>query len=518
MLSQQEVIRLKGSLATLKSTWDSKFYEVFSYTQPWRNYVYRFKGATGPESQKQVNLYTNAGQFGTDMFISRLQNRMTPYGQPYFQIFPKESLDDDIKANITPFLEELSAAVNEKKDELRLDNMIQSAYYDLSAGSTILMRQNTNRGLAFCHIPLTDISLGCEKNQSVSRTFKIPQGRLGEIYPELAERAIQGLYVNEANKYEEKEFCDILYYDEGNKIYEYFLLMGDQIILKRQYKTSPFHIFHWSKAADMPFGNGVCQKVLPNIKRLNKYIKAKLEIIPFAFPMFFAKNGAIMDRNITYKPGAFIWCQNPNDIVPIKMNEGASTFQLEIANEEAQIKEGMLGITIPTQAQAGITATEIATRVNMSNEPFNANVTRLTEVLQDIGWDIVQDAFRSQLLGIVDFSFDELKSWCEIRINNDSQVDQNLIEKIQSYITFIGQFDPQAIYQSLSRGAVLSLLQKGYNLPVSIRRTAKEIDQAAQVESQAQAEQVQAQVETQAALDANKENSKAIAQAAAKGA
>ena len=105
----------------------------------------------------------------------------------------------------------------------------------------------------------------------------------------MGKTVIGGYVIVPNNKYDEVELSDVLYYNTKTKMYEYYVLRGDEIIVQRQYKSSPYHIFHWSKAADMPFGNGVIQKVLPNIKRLNKYIKAKLELIPFAFPMFFAK-------------------------------------------------------------------------------------------------------------------------------------------------------------------------------------------------------------------------------------
>ena len=53
-----------------------------------------------------------------------------------------------------------------------------------------------------------------------------------------------------------------------------------------------------------------------------------------------------MDRNINYKPGAFIFCQNPQDIVPIQAGADTSNFRLEIQTEEIQIKRRYVRYTV----------------------------------------------------------------------------------------------------------------------------------------------------------------------------
>ena len=59
-----------------------------------------------------------------------------------------------------------------------------------------------------------------------------------------------------------------------------------------------------------------------------------------------------------------------------------------------------------------------------------------------------------------------------------------MIQKIQAYVSFVGQFDPQAIYQSMPRGKSLAALEKAYNLPSELTRTAQEIDEAAEKEAE----------------------------------
>lgn len=514
MLDTKELLRLKSSIETNKSSWDSTFYDCFAYAEPERNYIYRQKGFTSPANQKQVDLFTSAGRIGTDVYVARLQNKLCPYKADYIQLIPKESLEDQREVEIRNFGQELSNAANERKNELKVDSIINQSLYDLAAGTACILSQNTTNGLSFTKIPLDEIALGTEQEQTVCRRFKIAACRIWEIYPELmGKTTIGGFIITESNKYDEVELNDMLYYNTKTKIYEYYVLRGEEVILQRSYKKSPFHIFHWARAADMPFGNGVIQKVLPNIKRLNKYIKSKLELIPFAFPMFFAQNGTIMDRNVNYKPGAFIFCQDPQKIVPIQMGSDTSNFRLEIQTEEIQIKEGMLDTPLPSDL-TNATATEINAKLQSGTESFTANVARLTDVIEDIAWKIVEDVFNSNLAGVVDFNFDFIRESFELKINNDAQIDNVLIQKIQAYVGFVGQFDPKAIYQSMPRGESLAALQRAFNLPPELTRTGQEIDEAADQDAQAQAEMAQAQVGTQMAMDTNKAQAPVMARQA----
>jgi hypothetical protein len=504
MLNKREISRLKASIETNKSSWNSTFWEVFAYTQPERNYIFRQKGFTTPENQKQIMLLTNAGRLGTDIFVARLQNRLVPYKQPYIQLVPKESLSDAQERETKDLAAELSAASNERKNELGLDDLLNQSFYDLCAGTACIMSQTTRHGLSFEKMPLDEISLGTERNQTVVRNFKIQMIKVGEIFPELAGRKqIGSQFMSESNMYDEIPLSDMLYYNALDQLWEYYLLEGESVILSRQYKYSPYHIIHWSRASDMPFGNGIGQKVLPNIKRLNKYIKSKLELIPFAFPMFLTQHGAIMDKNITYKPGGHIFCRDPKQVIPVHLSKDASNFQIEISTEEMQIKEAMLDLPLPT-IPTKMTATEVQAREQSSSESFNANVMRLTDVLESIAWEIVEDVFNRELFGLVDFDFEYIRQSFDMKINNDSQIDQNLIQKIQGYIAFVGQFDPQAIYQSMPRSKTLAKLQKSFNLPSELRRTPQEIDEVADTAAQAEAQAAEAQINTQMAIDQNK--------------
>ena len=125
----------------------------FIRPQPERNYVYRAKGFSTSTNQKQVELYTNAGRIGTDVFVARLQNKLCPYKANYIQLLPKESLTDAEEIEVRDMAQELSNAANERKNELQLDNLLNQSLYDLAAGTACLLSQNTSNGLSFVKSP-----------------------------------------------------------------------------------------------------------------------------------------------------------------------------------------------------------------------------------------------------------------------------------------------------------------------------------------------------------------------------
>lgn len=516
MLTKQELNNLKNTIQSSKNSWNSTFYETFAYTQPERNYVWRIKNGA-PANNKQIPLYTTAGKIGAAIFVAKLQNRLTPYQKPYFSLKIKKSASDEIESEMRDFGQELTDKLNERKDEIKLDDQLNESYWDLVAGTACLQRENNINGISFHKIPLTDFSLGTEDNQSVSRTFQLPGAEIGTTFPELRGKTkIGSATITSANRWDKISLTDILFYNKILGQWEYYLLQEDEIVLTRIYKSSPYYLFHWDRASDMPFGTGVGQKALPILKRLNSYIKCNLQLLPFRFPMFIAKNGSITDRNIELKPGGFLWSSDPQSVIPVNLSAAQNSFVLEITKDEMEVKQIMLDNTLPNDPKE-MTAAEVYTRTETPYEMLYNNVSKLTNVIRNIGWDILEDIFNRELIGIVDFQFEYLKEIFDLEVNNESAVDANLVQQIQNYIATVAQIDPSAVWQSMPRSKTLVKLQEGFNLPQELQRTATEIDDAAQQDAAAAQNAMNNQIQAQMAIDNNKEQAVADREKQGKG-
>lgn len=511
MLTKPQLDKIVTSANTFKNSWNSEFWTVGAYTIPSRNYIWREKGL--PESLKQIQLFTTAGRQGSQIFIARVQNRLTPFGKAWVNIIPKESVNDAYKQELRDFLAVFSDDVNEYKEKIKLDKVLNEGYYDLILGTAVLLRQETITGLKYTNIPLIDVKLDIEEEQSVVREFKMSAVQAFATYPELRKNTgmIGKHIVKKENELEEMQFQDVMYYDQRTQRYEYYVRMDGETILFRTYKKPVYKIMHWDKPADMPYGDGVGMKALPALKRLNAYIKANLEILPFAFPMFIAQNNALFDKNITFKPGGIIRTNgDPNQVIPVQLAQQANRFQLEIQREEMEIKQIMLDYTLPADPRE-MTAAEVYARTNPQDEMINASLMKLTDVIKDIVFDIMEYLYkaRAQSYGLT-MPFEQFAELVDIQIGNGSDIDTQTINKISQYIGFVGQFDPSAIYQSLRRSQMLVTVQKAMGLPQDITATKEEIEEAQAQEAEAQGQAAQADIEAQMAIDNNKEN--AIAQ------
>lgn len=517
MLTKAELSKKGQQLSETKNAWNSEFWRCFAYTQPQRNYVYRMKGL--PSGDKQIPLYTSSGVQGASIFISRMQNRLTPFGKDWIQFKAKDSISDDYKEQLQVLLDGLSARANEYKEQIGLDTTLNECYYDLIAGTAIMQKNNTVNGLKFVNVPLTDIELGTEKNQTAKRCFKIPLGNVGITFPELrGKKDIGSRRITEQNKNDDIELTDITYFNEEANYWEYYLREQDEIILTRKYRTSPFKKFHWDKASDMPFGNGIGVKANPNLRRINAFIKTNLELLPFAFPMFIAQNNAIFDKSIEFKAGGIIRTNgDPKQVIPIRLSENVSRFQLEIQSEEQKIKSIMLDYTLPTDPRQ-MTAAEVYARTQPQEELITTSVYNPTTVIKEIAMDILEQIFKFEVAPSgFRMSWEQFRELIKVEIGNGSEVDNALIQKIQAYMGTVGQFDPTAVFQSLKRSETLVELQNAFGLPQNITTTVSEINEATQAAAEAQAQGAAAQIEGQMAIDTNKENSKAIAEASKEG-
>lgn len=508
MLSKRVLEEVIKKAKANKNSWTARFWEIFAYTQPNRNYIYRSAGSE--TMMKQIPLFTSVGKIGTDIFVNRIQTSLAPIGKDFIAFNAKDEVDQQIKNELDPLCEELSRRVNDKKNTTELDRVLNDAFYDLVAGSAIIFRQDTINGTRYEKCRLDSIFLGTEREQSVVRDYKIPACELGVIFPELYGRtSINGVILTDENKSKELNLEDVLFYNEETRAYEYYLRVNGGTVLTRKYKRSPYYIMHWSRSSDMPFGDGVGNKALPNLKRINSYIKCNLELIPFAFPMFIAQEGSIFSNDLQYKPGGIITTRgNPNQVVPINIQTQASAFKMEIQSEEMQVKQIMLDYTLPNDPRE-MTAAEVYARTSATDEQIYGNVSLLTDVIKKIAVDIAEDIYNLEILPVLGIGFDEFMKFVDVNIINQTSQDQQLINRINAYIQNVA-FDPTAIWQGLKRSETLEQLTQAYNIPSFLRNTSAEIDQLVQMQQEAQNAQLQTDIGAQMAIDDNKE--KAVAE------
>lgn len=505
-LSEKEVNKIIDKCNSTKNSWNSYYWLVFSYTQPERNIIWRENDGF-PGNLKQIPLYTNAGKTGANIFVARIQGQLTPANKKYFNFNFKESAEPE--QEIREIVELMTTRVNEIKEELNLDEVFNQAYFDLVAGTACIMREDSADGIKFKCLPINSYSLDNSDKQSISRKIKTEVGKVGLMFPELRGKTIKGKNPNNpAQREEEIELEDLLYYNPNKKNYEYYVRIDKQILLTRQYKKSPFHIFHWNKASDMPFGVGVGMQAIPAIKRLNNFIKIKLQLLPFKIPMFMATSGNIMDNNIEFKPGHILTVNDPQGVQPLPLSNADTNFDFDIEREELSIKQTFLDYTLPADPKQ-MTAAEVYARSNPQDEMIALNIARLTRVIKEIGWDIFDHIFETEVGRESGISLEQLHETLECQINNEAELDQNTIQKLSNYIAMLGQFDPAGIWQSLDRTKTLSLLAKSFNLPSEIRMSEEEIQNSVQQQEQAMQEAQQQEIQAQMAIDANKQNAQA---------
>lgn len=493
MLTQKQLSEVVKKAKLHKSTWTSHFWEVFAYTQPDRNYIYRSSKVSSSTALKQIPLYTSVGKTGCDIFVNRIQTALAPINKDFIRFNPTARLSAQDKEDLDPLCVELSRAVNQAKQQTNLDEVLHDCFYDLVAGTGIIFRNNTMDGVRYEKVRLDAVALGTEQHQTVVREFNLCARDIGIVYPELfGATRIGNFYLNDSTAQEQVDLQDVLYFNEANRKWEYYLRKDEDVLLHRVYETSPYYIFHWSRSSDMPFGDGVGSKALPNIKRINSYIKCSLELMPFAFPMFVASEGALFSNDLQYKPGAIITVRgDPNQVVPINMQTQKANFQLEIDKEELQVKQIMLDYTLPTDPRQ-MTAAEVYARTSRTDEQIYGNVSLLTNVIKQIALDIAHDIYYQQgLHDALSMEWQDFIGLLDVEIINQTSQDQELINRINAYISNV-QFDPTAIWQGLKRSETLDALGKAYNIPSTLRNNAEEIDELVQEQLESQAQQQEA--------------------------
>jgi len=407
-----QAIRKRAEVAERKrETFASLMKDIYRFAMPerdaWNSY------AIGTDRQQMV--YDSTAIISSGRFANRLQQALFPPGQRWARLELPPELARRDGGDVARDLEAATDLMFSALATSNFDQVVNEWALDLAAGVGCILVENgrlsTRRPgaplLRFQAVPSGLVAfdegpLGTVEGVFVSQ--KLPGRLVQRVYPDATlDRDLQR-QIDDAPE----DIVDLLQatiYDQDRDRWRMLVAnrRGHAVLAERSYRTNPWIVTRWSKSPGETHGRGPLASALPDIRVLNKMMElylASASLDTYGVWMV-ADDGVVNTSTVQIAPGM---------IIPVGSNGGArgptiaplrSGADYRIAADlidrlQTNIRQILFDQPLPPEVQAGITATEIAERMNMFQKETGSFgrlqadavtplVARLVDILDEAG-------------------------------------------------------------------------------------------------------------------------------------
>jgi len=407
-----QAIRKRAEVAERKrETFAALMKDIYRFAMPerdaWNSY------AIGTDRQQMV--YDSTAIISSGRFANRLQQALFPPQQRWARLELPPELARRDGGDVARDLEAATDLMFSALATSNFDQVVNEWALDLAAGVGCMLVENgrlsTRRPgaplLRFQAVPSGLVAfdegpLGTVEGVFVSQ--KLPGRLVQRVYPDATlDRDLQR-QIDDAPE----DIVDLLQatiYDQDRDRWRMLVAnrRGHAVLAERSYRTNPWIVTRWSKSPGETHGRGPLASALPDIRVLNKMMElylASASLDTYGVWMV-ADDGVVNTSTVQIAPGM---------IIPVGSNGGArgptiaplrSGADYRIAADlidrlQTNIRQILFDQPLPPEVQAGITATEIAERMNMFQKETGSFgrlqadavtplVARLVDILDEAG-------------------------------------------------------------------------------------------------------------------------------------
>mgnify|MGYP000095921943 CR=1 FL=1 len=369
-----------------KTTWDSIYKDVFEYSMPARDNFQKVQSGSNNDpnyQDRRSELYSSAGEQSANEFVNTMQDLLCPPLSKWIDLeagvlFPEEKRED-----VNGELKKMCDIANEYKNLSNFDMAFSEFCYDLYAGTAcmlIMEGDDIYTPVVYKTIPLTEYAVeeGADGKVSwVYREFTTKKENLPQMWRELRKMDLK-----DEDREKDIKILECTYWDIDIKKWIYLVidLANKSEFLKREYKTNPFVVLRWNKAAGEPYGRGVGIAALNDIKTLNMIKWYSLRALAYNLPPLLVQEDAMLDVDqLDMTPFALNVVPNTQtSITPLQLTAtNPNLEQYKVQELQMDIKRATLGNTLPNEGNRQLTATEVNQRMLELKKNLNSVFGRL---------------------------------------------------------------------------------------------------------------------------------------------
>lgn len=376
--------------------YDGMLREIYDYVLPMRDVTGLWTPGGRAEADRRVDkVFDTTAVKAAFRFAGRLQTELTPVFQPFFSLEAGPLLpDDDNKKAITEELQRVGMIVNGVLSSGSFHQSAHEMYVDLYAGTgaMLILPGDAHDLVRFRVVPIPEIALEEGPYGDIwgvywKRRWKVRE--LPVLWPK--GRFSEQLKVEIKNNGEQDvEVCQYTYFDAEAKRWKLLVWCdrngdGDEPFWDESFRTSPWITPRFFKVPGEPYGRGPAHLAMPSIKTTNKARELALKAAAFALMgLWMRRNDGVFNPDtVRFEPLA-MWTVGATGgplgatIQRLPVPQDFDVSSIVISDEREQMKQALFDDTLPPDAGAVRSATEIAERMRRLSQDLSGVFGRLT--------------------------------------------------------------------------------------------------------------------------------------------
>lgn len=493
--------------------WDTLYRETMELFCPNRENFYN--QISGQKKGRQV--YSSSPYIALDKASNNLHASLTPHMKKWVHLKAGRNIQPENKEAAAKQLQEITATLFDHIFASNFDLAASEFYKDIIIGTGAMLVNGTDKNpLIFTAVPLNELyistgSLGIV--DKVFRKYKVKYGDIKDTWddakiskdlqqliddsPDKEVEVIEGTIPKRVKLYNAELDKDV---EQDGYGYYVCLSKGEDFIVERDMPVSPWIVSRWSVLSGEEWGRGPAVISLNDAKTLNQFIKLHMQSMEITtHPMYtIVDDGVINISNIRIGPGAMIPV-SANDgvfgpsIAPLRSGGNLQASQIEVQRLENSINDQMYTEAIGSVTLPVKTATEISIRQEELSKRIGSAYGRLQyEFIQPLINACLYQLDRLSIINMNDFRVDGQNISIDAVSPLAMGQAQEEINNVVKYVEFaLGSFGPQLGLGMLKPDQILMFMADHLNLPMNLRFTAEEAEQAKQAIAQMAMQQQQ---------------------------
>jgi hypothetical protein len=508
-----------------RGVWDEHYREVATYFQPLRKDIYE-EPAKGNKRHQEV--FDNTGIQSNEMLAAALQSMLTNPSMVWFELTTgDEKLDD--KDTVRQYLQDETLNLHNILNGTNFNTEVHQMYLDLCSFGTAPMSilEDEKTVVRFSTKHIKNVRVLENHKGVVDQLFCEYKASASQLVEEFGEEALPKEVMDAFNKDEAKEFC-VIHASYPSQAYKgkdsrggkgKFLPFVSQYVLKLEkpidikvggFRSFPYVVPRWTKAAGEVYGRSPAMNALPDMKTLNKMtetlmIAAQKTVDP---PLQLPDDGFILP--IITRPGGLNFRRpgGPDQRIeplfpPSRIDFGQDLLQ----DRRLRIEKSFFVDQLRMREGPQKTATEVLQITEENNRLLGPVLGRMqSEYLRpliDRVYDIAAEQGKvleapEELAGRrIEVKYASMIA----RVQRVSEA-QNVMRTFETVAPFIGL--DQSVADIFDGEEIARIVARGFNFPQRGIRNKKDIEAIRKARAQAQQEMVEAQKEAQQAENISK--------------
>jgi hypothetical protein len=292
-LTAKQIVARLDSLKSLRGIWETHWQEVTDFTIPRKNEYVKTQVAG---EKKGIELYDNTSMVSLETLVAALHGLLTNPNTLWFLLQTGDPIMDD-NDEVATYLQDLSRRMHRVLNNSNFQPEVYEYYLDLASvgTATMVMEEDKDSIVNFSTKHLGEIFPAENAKgliDEVYRTFKWTPKQIVQKFAEGVEATQEALaakvgekvakcYIDGKN--EKFEIVHAVYRDADTKtkklpfVSQYALKEDKKIIQEGKFRRFPYLISRWSKTSGEVYGRSPAMTALPEQKTLNVMAKTMLK-------------------------------------------------------------------------------------------------------------------------------------------------------------------------------------------------------------------------------------------------